>query len=129
RISLEPGLFGSEWRQLCFNFGSLEVYEAALLGAAFFLLRRNIRYDSQLLLFLENSLLFVPFILISQAAFLSHPAAVFISALGSLLVVAKVGSLCGMAKELFPKRMLFLAVPFLVGNLFLPLALRNRLEL
>src|SRR5712671_3566468 len=68
RISLEPRLFDHEAAHLLFNFTSLQIYELLLVVTAIFLAARRIWYDSTLLVGLENLLLLVPFILISQAA-------------------------------------------------------------
>jgi hypothetical protein len=54
RISLGPLFLSKEVAQLSFNFGSLQCYEVALVVIAIFLWRIGIRYDSLLLVILEN---------------------------------------------------------------------------
>src|SRR4051812_13886376 len=49
RISMEPKLFGQESLHLVFNFSSLQFYEILLVLTAIFLARRQIWYDSTLL--------------------------------------------------------------------------------
>src|SRR6266851_4494953 len=68
RVSDDPKFLSRETSQLAFNFTSLQFYEAILVATAIFLARRGIWYDSTLLIGLENLLVLVPFILISQAA-------------------------------------------------------------
>src|SRR5262245_28307537 len=68
RISVDRNLFTEEISQLAFNLTSLEFYEVLLVGTALFLAVRRIWYDSTLLVGLENALIFVPFILVSQVA-------------------------------------------------------------
>src|ERR1700742_272108 len=68
RISVDRNLFTEEISQLAFNLSSLEFYEVLLVVTAIFLASRRIWYDSTLLVGLENLLIFVPFILVSQVA-------------------------------------------------------------
>src|ERR1051325_9760066 len=68
RISLDATFLARESAQLIFNFSSLQLYEVLIVLTAIFLARRSIWYDSTLLVGLENLLIFVPLILISQAA-------------------------------------------------------------
>lgn len=68
RVSVDPNFLNRETAQLAFNFTSLQFYEVLLVLTATFLARQRIWYDSTLLVVLENGLLLVPFILISQAA-------------------------------------------------------------
>src|SRR5262245_8143654 len=72
RISIEPRLFNNEQAHLIFNFGALQLYELLLAGTAVLLARRLVWYDSTLLVGVENLLLLVPFILISQAGLISR---------------------------------------------------------
>jgi hypothetical protein len=51
-----------------FNFGSLELYGLLVASTAVFLFRRQIYYDTLLLIVIATMPLLVPFILISQAA-------------------------------------------------------------
>src|SRR5581483_6478429 len=71
-VSSDANFPGREAYQLGFNFGSLQFYEVLLVATAIFLARRRIWYDSVLLTGLENLLVLVPFILISQAALLNQ---------------------------------------------------------
>ncbi|MDB6020073.1 MAG: hypothetical protein JWR19_4562, partial [Pedosphaera sp.] len=75
-VSMDADFPGKELAGLAFNFGSLQFYEILLVVTAVFLARRSIWYDSNLLIFLENLLVLVPFILISQAALL-YPGVVW----------------------------------------------------
>src|SRR5579871_2190826 len=67
RISIDSPFSDQEATHLVFNFTAVQLYELLLAGTAIFLVRRTIWYDATLLFNLENFLVFVPFILISQA--------------------------------------------------------------
>src|ERR1700722_14897763 len=82
-ISFDANFLGREISQLAFNFTSLQVYEILLVGTAIVLARRRIWYDSVLLVCLENLLVLVPFILISQAALLGHRAVLAVCLAGA----------------------------------------------
>src|SRR5215467_14270901 len=71
RLSVDRSLFEREIPQLVFNLTSLEFYEILLVATSIFLAARRIWYDSTLLVGLENLLVFVPFILVSQVALIS----------------------------------------------------------
>ena len=68
RVSIDRDFFGGDVAQLAFNLTSLQLYEILLVVTAIFLARRRIWYESTLLTGLENMLMFVPLILVSQAA-------------------------------------------------------------
>jgi hypothetical protein len=68
QVSIDPRFFSKEVSQLTINYTSLQLYEILLVVTAVFLARRRIFYDSTLLVTLENMLVLVPFILISEAA-------------------------------------------------------------
>src|SRR6202042_2117217 len=68
RLSVDPAWFTGETARLYASFSSVQLYELLLVATAIFLARRRSWYDSTLLVGLENLLIFVPFILISQAA-------------------------------------------------------------
>lgn len=70
RISSDANLFAGETANLVFNFTALQAYGALLVLTAIGLSRRAIWYDSALLVVLENGLVLVPFMLISQASFI-----------------------------------------------------------
>src|ERR1700722_6902076 len=68
RVSIDAPIFNRETARLLFNFSSVQAYEVLLVLVGIFFARRSLWYDSTLLVGLENMLVFVPFILISQAA-------------------------------------------------------------
>ena len=88
-VSFDANFSGREALQLAFNFSSLQVYEILLVATAIILARRRIWYDSLLLVGLENLLLLVPFILISQAALLSHRVALAICLAGATVALLR----------------------------------------
>src|SRR5579872_34161 len=83
-VSSDANFPGREVYQLGFNFGSLQFYELLLVATAIFLARRRIWYDSVLLTSLENLLILVPFILISQAALINQQIVWIICLAGGL---------------------------------------------
>src|SRR5580700_8836245 len=68
RVSMDAEFLKQESPRLIFNFTAMQMYEVLLVLVAIFLAGRSLWYDSTLLVGLENMLVFVPFILISQAA-------------------------------------------------------------
>jgi len=121
-VSFDANFFGREISQLAFNFSSLQVYEILLVGTAIVLARRRIWYDSVLLVCLENLLVLVPFILISQAALLGHRAVLAVCLAGAAAVLLRFGSLKHFFKELnLPRRALLCGLALLLVNVVLPL--------
>ena len=88
-VSVDPQMFGQELAQLAFNFSSLELYEVLVVVTALLLARRALWYDATVLVLLENLLLLVPFLLISQATFLTRQAT---WAVGGTAVALAIGS-------------------------------------
>jgi hypothetical protein len=127
RISLEPGIFGKESAHLVFNFGSLQSYELLLVVTAIFLSRRRIWYDSTLLVGLENLLLLVPFILLTQAALLPNKEMIWtMSLIGGGMAVFRLGSLKWLIAKLnFPLRLLWIGFGVLVTNVALSIIYRT----
>jgi hypothetical protein len=127
RISLEPGIFGKESAHLLFNFSSLQTYELLLVATAIFLARRRIWYDSTLLVGLENLLLLVPFILLTQAALLPDKEMIWaMSVLGGLMAVLRLGSLKWLIAKLnFPRRLLWIGFGVLAMNVALTIIYRT----
>src|SRR5215471_14641636 len=93
RLSVDPGVFLKETAHVVFNFSSLQIYELLLVLTAIFLARRQIWYDSTLLVGLENMLLLVPFILISQAALIDMRMIWILCCLGGAMVILRFGGL------------------------------------
>ncbi|MBA4149895.1 MAG: hypothetical protein H0X66_17425 [Verrucomicrobia bacterium] len=125
RLSIDPRMFATELGQLLFNFGSFQVYELLLVGTAIFLARRQIGYDSALLVSLETLFVFVPFILISQALLIEGDVAAIFCFGATALAVVRFASV----KKYFtginlPPRLLLLGGVLLLVNLGLPLLVR-----
>lgn len=118
RISVDRNLFSEEISQLAFNLTSLEFYEFLLVGTAIFLASRRIWYDSTLLVGLENLLIFVPFILLSQVALISKQAVWLVCLVTAAVAILRVGSLKRYFRELnLPNRALLLGFVLLVINI------------
>jgi len=126
RISVGPGLFGTDTAQLAFNFSSLQFYEILLVGTAIVLARRAVWYDSTLLACVENALLFVPFILISQAALIEQKWVWGFCAVGVALAVTRAGALKSWFAHLnLPARALGCGAIVLAVNAALPVVFRH----
>jgi hypothetical protein len=120
---------GKEFAQLRFNFGSLQFYEVLLIATALLLARRRIFYDSNLLIFLENLLILVPFILLSQAALLDLGTFWLVCLITGAMAMVRFGILKRFHKELnLPGRLLAIGFVLLVINVALPLIFRHLQE-
>ena len=126
RISADGKFFTTEAAQLLFNFSSLQLYEILLVLTAIFLARRSLWYDSTLLVILENLLVFVPFILISQAALIDAQEAQGLCLAGALVAMLRFGGLKrGFAQLNLPGRVLGVGLVLLTLNVILPLIFRH----
>ncbi len=125
-VSSDANFPGREVSQLGFNFGSLQFYEILLVVTAIFLARRRIWYDSVLLTSLENLLVLVPFILISQAALLNQRIVWIICLAGGVAALLRFWGLKHFFKELnLSRRMLGCGLVLLLVNVALPLIYRH----
>ena len=124
-ISVDPNFLQREISQLVFNFTALQFYEVLLVITAVFLVRRNIWYDSTLLVGLENLLVLVPFILISQAALIEIHWVWGMCLLAGLAALARSGALKRFFAELnFPTRLTWIGLLVLLANVLLPVVYR-----
>jgi len=127
QVSIDPRFFNKEVPQLTINYTSLQLYEILLVVTAVFLARRRIFYDSTLLVTLENMLVLVPFILISQAALneIRIGTVWVLSGAGGLMVVLRFGGLNRFIQtlELSP-RLLRIGGLVLTVNMILPVIYR-----
>ena len=126
RMSIDETFADHETARLLFNFSSVQVYELLLVGVAIFLARRCLWYDSMLLVGLENMLVFVPFILISQAALTGPWITGSICAAGVILAALRFGGLRRCFAELnLPASLLGVGSILLALNVALPLTYRH----
>jgi hypothetical protein len=126
RVSIDAPLLNVESARLLFNFTSVQLYEVLLVFTAIFLARRCLWYDSTLLAGLENLLVFVPFILISQAALIDSHMALEMSLAGGAVAVLRFGSLKHFFNQLnLPGRLLAPGFILLALNVALPLIYRH----
>ncbi len=93
RLSVNDKAFRDEWVQLSFNFGALQLYELLAVGAAVFLARRKIWYETVFLVCIESLLALVAFILISHAVFIDRTGATALALAGVALVCGRFVSL------------------------------------
>jgi len=117
RLSVDRSLFTNEIPQLIFNLSSLEVYEILLVATAIFLAARRIYYDSTLLVGLENLLVFVPFILLSQVALISTHVVWSVCATAAIIAVLRFNALKRHFTELnLPGGLLWIGAALLALN-------------
>jgi hypothetical protein len=127
RLSIDPTFLAAEEDKLLFNFSALELYEILLVSVALLLARRHIRYDSTLLVVIENGLVLVPFVLITQAVLIGRGmAALFCGAAAVLAVMRCI--LMRRSAVLMPPRLLMLGATILLFNLMLPFIYRSQME-
>ena len=124
-VSVDRSLFTGEASQLWFNLSSLQVYEALLAVTAIFLARRAVWYDSTLLVGLENLLVLVPFMLISQAALIHLSLVWGLCAAAAVLAAARMSLLKRYIASLnLPARLLVGGGILLAVNAALPVVYR-----
>lgn len=129
RVSSDTGFLRLEVQQLFFNFTAIQLYEIALVGLAVLLARRLVWYDSTLLVLLENLVIVVPFILVTQASLIEQSWVWVLCAVGIGLAVARVGSLKHFFRELnLPWKMLAAGGVLLTVNAVLPIIYRELQE-
>src|SRR5437899_3006892 len=108
KVSADPRFLPGEISQLIFNFSSLQVYEVLLVLTAIFLARRRIWYDSTLLVGLENMLVLVAFILVSQAALIDRRIIWVMCLAGGILAMLRFSALKRFIAELnLPEQLLY----------------------
>ncbi len=126
RLSGNEHFLTMELDKLLFNFGALEGYEVLLAGTAIGLFRRPIMYDSGLLVVLEQLLVFVPFLLVSQAIFLGGGLA-GIFCLGAVILAA--GRMWGLRRYcrslVLPRALWVMGVMTLVAQAVIPMFFRG----
>ena len=126
RLSVDTAWFTGETARLFASFTTVQFYELLLVITAIFLASRRLWYDSTLLVGLENLLVFVPFILISQAALTDSKMAIGVCTIAVVLAVLRFGSLKKFFQELnLPGRVLGLGAIMLGLNVVLPLVYRH----
>src|SRR5688572_40408 len=132
RLSNDPKFLGDEIHNLLFNFFALQFYEVLVVLTAVVLARRKVWYDSALLVVLENGLVLVPFMLISQATMQNEnmTLAWTLTLAGGTVAVGRFAGLKRWYPEFnLPLRALLLGVVILAANVGLPLVFRPRREL
>lgn len=126
RVSIDEPFVSHETARLLFSFSSVQIYELLLVFVAIFLARRCLWYDSTLLVGLENLLVFVPFILISQAALTDPWMTGAVCAAGVVFAVLRFGGLKKYFAQLnLPVRLLGVGLVMLALNVALPLTYRH----
>lgn len=126
RVSMDPKFLATEVGQLTFNFSALQGYELMLVGTAMLLAARRIWYDATLLVVLENLLLLVPFILVSQAALIEQSVVWKLCLLAVALAVGRAVWLRKRVALLMPAwRALLAGAALLTANGVLPVVYRH----
>lgn len=135
RLSSVDSLFAGEIHNLFFNFSALQFYETLVVFAGILLARRKIWYDSSLLVVVEQGLVLVPFLLISQAT-VQHDEIREGMNLAVTLALAGVTATAGRMLSIrrwfpqfnLPPRALLLGTLIIIANVALPLFFRFRME-
>ena len=131
RVSTDPGVLRENSLHLFFNFGSIQFYELLLVITAIFLAHRRIWYDSTLLVGLENLLLIVPFILISQGALVGQQLTekhltMELCVVAGILAALRISGLKRLIGKLnFPPQAVWLAAAVVAVNVILPALYRG----
>lgn len=126
RISMDPNFLPEETEQLKFNFTALQLYELLLVGTAMLLARRFIWYDAKLLVTMENLLVLVPFMLVSQAALIeSRTVWVFCGAAALFAVARSALAQRGVTPLRFPPRLALVGAVLLAVNAAWPVVYRT----
>ena len=128
RLSTDPTFLAAEEAKLFFNFSALEFYEAMLIGVALLLAHRRIHYDATLLTIIENGLVFVPFVLVTQAVLIGRDMAALLCGAAAVLAGVRF-ALLRRTRVLLPMRLLGLGAVVLLFNLIVPFIYRSRMEL
>jgi hypothetical protein len=124
-VSADRSFLPGEIGQLSFNLSSLQLYQILLVVTAIFLARRAVWYDSTLLVGLENLLLLVPFILISQAALIDLRLVWILSGAAGLIAGGRLSLLRRFISRLnFPSRVAWIGILVLGVNAVLPAVYR-----
>ena len=122
RLSLDPNFLGEEGANLLFNYSALQLYGLLVAGTALILARRKIWYDSALLVVLENGLVIVPFMLISQGALLKANLGTTLALIAVVLAAARALAIRRWYPQFnLPPRALALGAVLLLVNAALPL--------
>lgn len=125
RVSIDPNFLPYESGQLFFNFTSLQFYELLLVGTAGLLARRLIWYDAKLLVTLENLLVLVPFMLVSQAALIERRTVWIFCGAAALFAVARSAlAQRGVTTLRFPPRLALVGALILAVNAAMPVVYR-----
>lgn len=126
RLSTDPGFLGGEEPKLLFNFGTLQVYGGLLVVTAVALARRQVWYDSSLLVVVEHGLVLVPFILIAQAALIGQQLAATLILAGAAAVAIRTWVIRRWFSRFnLPARALALGAGILALNVGMPLWFRH----
>jgi len=129
QLSRDPNFLNAESAKLLFNYGALQLYEVLVVVAALVLARRKTWYDSALLVVVEHGLVFVPFLLISQASLISPALGAALAAGAALLAGARAAAIRrGYPLFNLPPRALLLGAVFLVLNTALPIVFRAQID-
>lgn len=129
RLAVDPEFLKVEAAKLGFNFSALQLYELLLVGVAILLAKRRVWYDSTLLVVLENVLVLVPFILITQAVLIGPEIASALCAAAALLALVRLGALKQWIGELnLPPHLLVIGALMLAANLVTPVLFRGIIE-
>jgi hypothetical protein len=129
-VSADSNFPGRETAQLTLNFSALQCYELLLAVTAILLARRRVWYDSMLLVWLENLLVPVPLVLLTQAAWIDEPVLRAMCVAASVMAIVRFAGLKRFFAELnLPAALLAVGALVLCVNVGLTLAYHHYNEL
>jgi hypothetical protein len=129
RLSVDPDFLSDETQNLLFNFSALQFYEVLVICTAILLCRRKVWYDSALLVVLENGLVLIPFILITQANLIGSQLAWILTLCGAVAVGGRLFAVRRWyANFNLPNRALLMGLLILIANVALPRVFRSIVE-
>ncbi len=125
-FTIDPAFRGAEFGPITTIFSSLQLYEILLVVTAIILARRQIWYDSTLLVALENMFVLIPFILVTLAVFLGNTVTWIVCGIGAAMAIIRFAGLKKFVPLLnMPRQLLAIGFLVLVTNLVLPFLFRS----
>src|SRR5579859_1007974 len=125
-FTVDPAYRGAELGPITTIFSSLQLYEILLVATAIMLARRQIWYDSTLLVAVESTFVLIPFILVTLAAFLGNTVTWTVCGIGAAMAIIRFGSLKRFIPSLnMPRSLLVIGAMVLATNLILPFLFRS----
>ena len=126
QFTINPAFRGAELGPITTIFSSLQLYEILVVVTAIILAKRQIWYDSTLLVAMENMFVLIPFILVTLAVFLGNTVTWIVCGMGAAMAIIRFSSLKRFIPSLnMPRSLLGIGLSVLATNLVLPFIFRS----